>query len=61
MTVQNEHFSFLLTTEQFKSILCFFKFHEKPKFDNDMLSKLRMIMDHLNKVMVKLITPDKKN
>ena len=28
-------------------------------FDNDRLSKLRMIMDHLKKVMLEVITPEK--
>lgn len=31
---------------------------EKSLFENDQLSKVRMIMDHLNKVMLDAITPE---
>ena len=56
---KNEHLSSLLTLERFESILRFFNFGEKPKFENNRLRKLRMVMDHLNEVMLKLVTPEK--
>ena len=48
-----------MSRERFESILRFFNFGEKTMFENDRLSKLRMIMDHLNKVMLEVITPEK--
>lgn len=56
---KNEHFSSIMTRERFESILRFFNFGEKPKFDEDRLSKIRMIIDHFNETMLELITPEK--
>ena len=55
----NENFATTMSRERFKSILRFFNFGEKPKFDGDRLSKIRMIMDHFNETMLRMITPDK--
>ena len=59
MLYKNKHFPSVMSRERFESILRFFNFGEKPMFENDRLSKLRMIMDHLNKVMLEVITPEK--
>ena len=40
-----------MSRERFQSIMRFFNFGENPLFENDWLSKLRMILDHLNKVI----------
>ena len=56
---KSEHFPSIMSRERFESILRFFNFGEKPMFENDWLSKLKMIMDHLNKVMLEVITPEK--
>lgn len=56
---KNENFATTMSRERFESILRFFNFGEKPKFDGDRLSKIRMIMDHFNETMLRLITPDK--
>ena len=56
---KNEHFSSVMSRERSESILRFFNFGEKLMFENVRLSKLRMIMDHLNKVMLEVITPEK--
>ena len=48
-----------MSRERFESILRFFNFGKKPKFDGDRLSKRRMTMDHFNETMLRLITPDK--
>lgn len=58
---KNEHFlSFpLISRGRFKSIMQFFNFWEKLLFENDWLSKLRMRLDHLNKVIFDKITPGK--
>ena len=56
---KNEQFPSVMSRERFEFILRFFNFGEKPMFENDRLSKLRMIMDHLNKVMLEVITPEK--
>ena len=55
---KNKHFPSVMNRERFESILRFFNFGEKPMFENDRLSKLRMIMDHLNKVILEVITPE---
>ena len=56
---KNEHFPSVMSRERFESIMRFLNFSEKPLFENDRLSKLRMIMDHLNKVMLDVVTPEK--
>jgi len=56
---KNENFSSTMSRERFESILRFFNFGEKPKFEGDRLRKIRMIMDHFNKTMRELITPEK--
>jgi len=56
---KNEHFSSIMTRERFESILRFFNFGEKPKYEGDRLSKIRMIIDHFNETMLELITPEK--
>ena len=56
---KNEQFPSVMSRERFEFILRFFNFGEKPMFENDRLSKLRMIMDHLIKVMLEVITPEK--
>ena len=57
---KNEHFSSTMSGERFESILHFFNFGEEPMFDNDWLSKIRVIIEHFNKAMLELITPEKK-
>ena len=37
----------------------FFNFGEKLLFENDWWSKLQMLLDYLNKVMLDVITPEK--
>ena len=56
---KNKHFPSVFSRERFESILRFFNFGEKPMFENDRLSKLRTIMDHLNKVMLEVVAPEK--
>ena len=56
---KNEHCSFTVSRERFESILRFFNFGEEPMFDNDRLSKIRMITEHFNKTMLELIAPKK--
>ena len=56
---KNEHFSSTISRERFESILRFFNFGEEVMFDNDRLSKIRMIIEHFNKTMLELITPEK--
>ena len=56
---KNEHFSSTMSRELFESILRFFNFGEEPMFDNDRLSKIRMIIEHLKKTMLELIVPEK--
>ena len=56
---KNEHFSSTLSREWFESILRFFNFGVEPMFDNDRLSKIRMIIEHLKKTMLELIVPEK--
>ena len=56
---KNEHFRSVLSRERFETILRFFNLGEKPHFENDRLSKIRMILDHLSDVMVELVTPEK--
>ena len=55
----NEHFSSTMSRERFESILRFLNFGEEPMSDNDRLSKIRMIIEHFNKTMLELITPEK--
>ena len=45
--------------ERLESVMRFFTFGEKPLFENDRLNRLRMILDHLNKVMLDVITTEK--
>ena len=56
---KNEYFSSTLSREQFESIIRFFNFRKEPMFDNDQLIKIRMIIEHFNKTMLELITPEK--
>ena len=42
-----------------KQYFVFFNFGEKPHFENDRLSKIRMILDHLSDVVRELVTPEK--
>lgn len=56
---KNKHFTLVLPREHFESILRF-NFGEKPLFENNSLSKLRMILVPLNQVMVNIITSKKK-
>ena len=54
----NEHFPSVFSRERFE-ILRFFNFGEKPHFENDRLSKICMILDHLSDVIRELVTPEK--
>ena len=54
----NEHFPSVFSRERFE-ILRFFNFGEKPHFENDRLSKIRMILDHLSDVMRELLKSEK--
>ena len=56
---KKENFSSTVSRERFESILPFFNFGEEPMFDNDRLSKIRMITEHFNKTMLELIAPKK--
>ena len=56
---KKENFSSTVSRERFESILPFFNFGEEPMFDNDRLSKIRMIIEHFNKTMFELIVPEK--
>ena len=49
-----------MSRERFERIMCFLHFGDQPKFEDDRLAKIRMILDHFNKVMSEIITPDKK-
>ena len=46
-----------MTCKMFESIFHVFKFGEKPKFENDPLSKLRMILEQLNTIMLSIFSP----
>ena len=48
-----------MSREQFESIQPFFNFGEEPIFDNERLSKILMMIEHFNKTMLELITPEK--
>ena len=56
---KNEHFPSVMLRERFESIMRFFNFGEKLLFENDWWSKLQMLLDYLNKVMLDVITPEK--
>ena len=56
---ENEHFPSVLNRERFETILRFFNFGEKTHFENDRLSKIRTILDHLSDVMRELVTTEK--
>ena len=49
-----------MSRERFERIMRFLHFGDQPKFEDDRLAKIRMILDHFNKVMSEIITPDKK-
>ena len=49
-----------MSRERFECIMRFLHFGDQPKFEDNRLAKIRMILDHFNKVMLKIITPDKK-
>ena len=48
-----------MSREQFESIQPFFNFGEEPIFDNERLSKILVMIEHFNKTMLELITPEK--
>lgn len=50
-----------MNRERFESIMRFLHFGDQPKFENDRLVKVRLVLDHFNKVMLEIITPDKKS
>ena len=57
---KNHFFRNVMSRERFERILRFLHFGDQPKFEDDRLAKIRMILDHLNKVMSEIIIPDKK-
>ena len=59
---KNHFFQNVMSRERFEHIMCFLHFGDQPKFEDDQLAKIRMILNHFNKVMVmsEVITPDKK-
>ena len=57
---KNHFFRNVMSRERFERILRFLHFGDQPKFEDDRLAKIRMILDHFNKVMSEIITPDKK-
>ena len=40
--------------------MCFFHFSNRPKFPDDPLAKIRLLIDHLNDVMEEMYTPGQK-
>ena len=56
---KNEHFPSAVSRERFKTIIRFFNFGKKPHFENDRLSNIWMILDHLSDVMRELVTSEK--
>lgn len=61
MLFKKEHFLSVMARESFESTIRFFNFGEKILFENDRLSKLQIILDHLNKVMFHGITHENKS
>ena len=57
---KNHFFRNVMSRECFKCIMRFLHFGDQPKFEDDRLAKIRMILDHFNKVISEIITPDKK-
>ena len=57
---KNHFFRNVMSRERFERIMRFLHFGDQPKFEDDRLAKIRMILDHFNKVMSEIITPDKK-
>ena len=57
---KNHLFRNVMSRERFERIMRFLHFGDQPKFEDDRLAKIRMILDHFNKVMSEIITPDKK-
>ena len=56
---KNHFFRNVMSREHFERITCFLHFANQPKFEDDRLAKIRMILNHFNKVMSEIITPDK--
>ena len=56
---KNEHFPSAVSRERFKKIIRFFNFGKKPHFENDKLSDIWMILDHLSDVTRELVTSEK--
>ena len=57
---KNNFFRNVMSRERFEHIICFLHFGDQPKFEDDRLAKVRMILNHFNKVMLEIINPDKK-
>ena len=57
---KNHFFRNIMSREHFEPIMRILHFGDQPKFGDDRLAKIRMILDHFNKVMLEIITPDKK-
>ena len=54
---KNEFFSSVMSRARFEAILCFLHFGENPKFPNDRLAKVRLLVDHLNNTMSNIFIP----
>ena len=61
MLFKKEPFLSVMARESFECAIQFFNFGEKILFENNRLSKLHIILDHLNKVMFHGITHEKKS
>ena len=57
---KNHFFRNVMSREHFERIMHFLHFGDPPKFEDDRLAKIRMILDHFSKVTSEIITPDKK-
>ena len=54
---KNEFFTSVMSRARFEAILHFLYFGENPKFPNDRLAKVRLLVDHLNNTMSNIFTP----
>lgn len=57
---KNELFKSVMSRNRFQSIMRFLNFGEEPSFQNDRLSKVRFLLNHLNSTVADVYTPEKE-
>ena len=55
----NELFPSVMPRERFQAIIRFLHFGEDPQYENDRLSKIRLLSNHFNRTMNEVYTPSK--